>query len=302
MKTVSFACLVAITLVFGHLRLTAAEGAKLRFLASVYSDANGGGFSLPEAVACGANGSFAVGDTGNNRLLRFTYVDKTVRGGDEIKIPQLSAPVRIHMTSTGQILALDSVQRRIVQFGPEGEFKAVLAFDGVPAPATIVPRSFTIDSADNVYVLDVFSARVLVLDAQGRFQRVLPLPDGIGFGTDLSVDAGGTVYLLDSIRRRLFSAARGANVFTPLGGDLNESVGTLPTSITTSKGIIFVVEGSGSSIVSFGRDGSFLSRQLTMGWEEAALNHPSQMCINDKDEVFIADRDNSRIQVFQLMR
>jgi len=26
------------------------------------------------------------------------------------------------------------------------------------------------------------------------------------------------------------------------------------------------------------------------------------MCINDKDEVFIADRDNSRVQVFQFIR
>jgi len=26
------------------------------------------------------------------------------------------------------------------------------------------------------------------------------------------------------------------------------------------------------------------------------------MCINDKDEVFIADRDNSRVQVFRLAR
>ena len=186
--------------------------------------------------------------------------------------------------------------------GSDGEFKAVLAFDGVPPPATIVPRSFTIDSADNVYVLDVFSARLLVLDAAGRFQRVLPFPEVIGFGADVSVDAGGTLYLLDSIGRRLFSAASGAKVFTPLGGDLTESVSTLPTYITTSKGIIFVLEGIGSSVVSLGRDGSFLSRQLTMGWEEAALNHPSQMCINDKDEVFIADRDNSRIQVFQLIR
>ena len=69
--------------------------------------------------------------------------------------------------------------------------------------------------------------------------------------------------------------------------------------MTASKGVIFVVEGSGSSIVSFGRDGSFLARQLTMGWNEGSLNHPSQMCINDKDEVFIADRDNSRVQVFR---
>ena len=67
------------------------------------------------------------------------------------------------MNSKGEIYALDSKHRRIVRLGPDGVFKDVLQFDGVPPPATIVPKSFTIDSADNIYVLDVFSERVLVL-------------------------------------------------------------------------------------------------------------------------------------------
>lgn len=302
MKPFSFACLVAAALALGHLRLTAAEGAKLRYLASVYFDDKGAGLKLPEGVACDGKGQVVVGDTGNDRLLRFAYRDRTVGGGGEVRIPTLSAPSRVQLNSKSEILALDSKQRRIVQLGPEGDFKAVLAFDGVPPPATIVPATFTIDSADNIYVLDAFSARVLVLNPQGKFQKALPFPADAGFASGLAVDAAGSLFLLDSIKRRMFSAGKDANAFVPLGGDLSESVVTLPTYITTSKGLIFVVEGSGSSIVSFGRDGSFLSRQLTMGWEEGSLNHPSQMCINDKDEVFIADRDNSRIQVFQLIR
>jgi hypothetical protein len=302
MKTVSFACFVAAALVLGHLRLTAAETARFRYLVSVYFDDKGVGLNLPEGVACDANGQVVVGDTGNDRLLRFTYRDKVVSGGSVIKPPQVSAPSRIHLNSKGEIYALDSRQRRIAHLGPQGEFRDVLAFDGVPAPSTVVPKDFAIDSADNIYVLDVFSARVLVLNAQEKFQRAVAVPGDTVFGADLAVDASGNLLLLDSIRRRLFSAAKDANSFAPLGGDLTESLATLPTSMTTSKGLIFVAEGSGSSIDGFGRDGSFLGRQLTMGWDEGSLNHPSQMCINDKDEAFVADRDNSRIQVFKLTR
>ena len=100
----------------------------------------------------------------------------------------------------------------------------------------------------------------------------------------------------------MFSAAKDANAVAPLGGDLTGALATMPTYLTASKGVIFVVEGGESSIASFGRDGSFLARQLAMGAEEGSLNHPSQICINDKDEVFVADRDNSRIQVFLLVR
>jgi len=302
MKTVSCACLVAAALVAGYLPLTAAGTARLTHLVSVYADDKQVGLHLPEGVACGASGVVVVGDTGNDRLVRFTYRDKTLGAVSEIKIPQLTAPSRVQLTSKGEIYALDSRQRRIVHLDSNGQFKAMLAFDGVPAPATIVPKSLAIDSADNVYVLDEFSARVLVVDAQGRFQRALALPNGIGFATDLTIDFEGNLLLLDSVKRRIFTAAKDAKAFTQLDGSLAASVATMPTSITASKGILFVTEGSGSTIDAFGRDGRFLSRMLTMGWTEGLLNHPSQLCVSDKDEVFIADRDNSRVQIFKLTR
>ena len=79
-----------------------------------------------------------------------------------------------------------------------------------------MPKDFTIDAADNIYVLDVFSARVLVLNAQGQFQKALPFPDEAGFGSSLAVDATGSLLLLDAIKRRMFSAAKDASVFTRL--------------------------------------------------------------------------------------
>ena len=302
MKTVSSACLVAAALVAGYLPLTAAGSARLTHLVSVYADDKQVALHLPEGVACGTGGVVVIGDTGNDRLVRFTYRDRTLGPIGEVKIPQLTAPSRVQLTSKGEIYALDSRQRRIVHLDSKGQFKDALAFDGVPAPATIVPKSFAIDSADNVYVLDEFSARVLVVDAQGRFQRSLPLPNDIGFATDLATDFEGNVLLLDSVKRRIFTAAKDAKTFTQLDGPLTSSVATMPTSITATKGILFVAEGSGSTLDTFGRDGRFLSRLLTIGTTEGLLDHPSQLCVNDKDEVFIADRDNSRVQVFQLTR
>ncbi len=296
------ACLAASALLLGHPQPGAAQTAKFRQLVSIYADDQGGGLNLPEGVGCGANGKVVVADTANDRLVRFTYVDKTVAGGSVIKIPELSAPSRVQLNSKGDIYALDGKNRRIVRLGPEGEFKGALTFEGAPPPAAVIPKAFTIDPLDNVYVLDVASARVLVVDAKGLFQKALPFPSDIGFGSELAVDAAGGVLLLDSIDRRMFFAEKAATAFAPLGGDLSEALATMPTYLTTSKGSTFVVEGSGSSIVSFRRDGSFMARQLNLGWAEGSLNHPSQMCINDKDEVFIADRGNSRIQVFQLIR
>lgn len=302
MRFVSVAALVVATLVFGSGGPLEAETARLRFVAAAYADDKGAGLNMPEGLACGAKGQVVVGDTANDRLLRFTFLDQTVTGGSEIKTPELSAPSRVQLTSKGEILALDGKRRRIARLSPEGTFKGALSFEGVPPPTTIVPKSFKLDSADNIYVLDAFSARVLVLNPDGTFRRQVALPSEAGFIADLTVDVSGNLLVVDAVRRRMFVSAKDADVFVPLGGDMTDTLATLPTYLTTSRGTILVVEGTGGSIVSFGLDGSFLSRQLAEGWKEGWLNHPAQICINEKDEVFVADRDNSRIQVFRLAR
>jgi len=302
MKALTRVCLVAAALVVGYLQPTEAQNARFRHLLSIYMDDQGVGLNRPEGIACDGSGQIVVGDTGNDRLVRFSYADKVVTGGAAIQIPELSAPFRVRLSSTGDIYALDMTRRRIVRIAPDGTFGNALTFEGAPPPKTVVPRDFTLDAANNVYVLDVFSERVLVLDAQGAFERAIPLPADIGFGSSLALDSAGGLLLMDGIGRRLYSAAEHATTFAPVGGDLTAAVATLPTSMTIHMGLTFVLEGSRSTIVSLRRDGTFASRQLSQGWNEGELNQPSQMCINDRDEVFIADRDNSRVQVFQLLR
>lgn len=302
MKKVLSAAAVAAVLALGPLGTSGAESARFKHLVSLYLDDQGASIHLPEGVACDARGQVLIGDTGNDRLLRFTFRDGKVTGGSQVRIPQLAAPARVHLGSKGDIYALDGKQRRIVRLSAEGEFKGAVAFDGVPPPATVVPKGFDLDASDHLYVLDLFAARVLVLDAEGTFLKALPLPAGTRFASDVAVDDVGTVLVLDAVGRRIYAATKEATAFAPLGGDRELPLVTLPVSLTSSRGTVFVVEGRGSAIAAFGQDGTFLARQLTSGWQEGTLNHPSQICINDKDEVFVADRDNSRVQVFALSR
>ena len=69
----------------------------------------------------------------------------------------------------------------------------------------------------------------LVLNPEGKYQKQIPFPKDFGFFSNLSVD----------------------------------------TSITTDiRGTIYIVDGNGSGIVVLGKDGSFVGRQLSMGWNE----------------------------------
>lgn len=279
-----------------------AETVKFKYLQSVYFDDKGGSLKQPEGVACNEKSVLVVGDSENSRLLRFIFEEKSLKGGTEIKVPQLSYPIRIQINSKGEIFALDEKQRRIIRLSPEGEFKGYVSPEGLPSPSTIVPRSIKIDANDNMFVLDIFTGRVLMLSPDGKYQKQIQFPKDYGFFSDLAIDSRGNILLIDCIKAMVFSATKGSNSFSPLTGSLREYL-DFPTSITTdNRGTIYIVDENGSGIVILGQDGSYLGRQLSMGWSEGLLYFPSQVCVNEKGEVFIADRGNSRVQIFTLVK
>jgi hypothetical protein len=280
----------------------AADVGRLRFLAAIYKDGKGGGMREPEGVACDGRSTLIVADTGGGRLLRFTVGDQDVRPSGEMQTPQLSAPIRLQLSSKGEVLALDGKERRVGRFDAKGAFTGYLRPEGVPAPTEIVARSLKLDREDNIYLLDVHSARVLVLDPAGKYQRQLPFPKAHGFFSDLAVSSAGTIYLLDSVDAAVWAARREATEFSPFVKDLRTHL-SFPTSLTLdSRGILYVVDQNGAGVVLVGQDGSVLGRQLAMGWNEGQLYYPSQMCINDRGQAFIADRGNSRVQVFAIVK
>ena len=100
----------------------------------------------------------------------------------------------------------------------------------------------------------------------------------------------------------VYSAAKDAKGFTPLGQRLEEFV-NFPASIAVdSRGSIYLADQNGSGVVTLGPDGAFLGRSLVFGWKDGLLRYPSQICTNDKGEFFVADRENSRVQIFNVVR
>jgi sugar lactone lactonase YvrE len=279
----------------------AAESGRLRHVVSIYSDGNGGGMRQPEGLACNDKGVL-VADTGRARLLRYSVIEREVRPVGEIQAPQLSSPIRVQMNSKGEIFVLDGKQRRIARFHANGAFNQYLTPANAPAPTTVVPRSFTIDRADHVYVLDVFSGRVLVVDRDGTYRRQIAYPAGHGFFSDLAVDSQGTIYLLDSVKAMVHAARKDANAFAPFTKALRTHLNFATSMTIDARGVLYLVDENGGAIVLVGQDGAVLGRQLAMGWNEGLLRYPAQMCLTDKGQVFVADKGNNRVQVFTIIR
>ncbi|RII25758.1 MAG: hypothetical protein CXR31_12140 [Geobacter sp.] len=277
-----------------------AETMTLKLVQPVLVDAKEGMMKSPQGVACTSDGAFFVADTGNGRLLTYTFKDDAVKGGGEIKVPQMTSPLRLQLNSKGEIYVLDGKSRRILRLSPQGSFLGYLDIQGLPAGAAPVPNSFKIDAKDNIYVLDIFSSRVLLLDPSGNFQKEIPFPPQHGFFTDLAVHTDGSIYLIDSTNSMVFAAAKNAAAFTPLSKSLKADM-DFPGYITTDRGgSLYVVDQNGGGIIVLGADGAVRTRMLSMGWKPGLLYYPGQICLNDKGFLFVADRDNNRVQIFEI--
>jgi hypothetical protein len=291
------ACVFAIlTMVPAAVAPVQAKGLKLRFEAAIYNDDQGGKLTLPEGVDCGDN-YILVADTGNHRLVRYAIENKAISFASAIALPR-AYPLLVHRNSAGDIFVLDGKERRILRLGPAGEDKGALEPKNVPAPDTIVPKSFVIDQEDNIYVLDIFSFRVLKIGNDGAFKRQVFFPDLIGFISDLALTPQGDILLLDSVAGAVYKAAADATTFSVLTEGMKE-YSNFPDHLTVdSQWTIYVVDQYGSGIVILGSDGSFQGRQSGMGWQESLLRYPSQVCTNSRNDLFVADRNNNRVQIF----
>lgn len=277
----------------------AAGAEKLKHVTSIYLDEKGGSLKSPEGVACGDKGVFIVADTGNGRLLRYTYQEGGVKGGTEIKPPQLLYPIRLQLAPQGDIYALDGKQRRIVHLNPYGAFAGYLDPQGAPPPANVVPRSFKIGADGSIYLLDIFGERVLVLDQAGKYLRQIAFPKEYGFFSDLAVTSGGDVLLLDSVNATVSVARKNSAEFAPLSKNLQEYVNFATYMTVDSRGGIYLVDQDGGALATLGADGSFTGRQLNLGWKEGQLYYPSQICQSGSGMLMIADRNNGRVQIFE---
>ena len=294
----AFAGLAALVFLLAAAQALAAEKRKIKWVQSIYMDEKGNGLKYPEGVAC-RDDYFVVADTGNRRILRYSYDGDTVTPKAEFLLPK-SYPIMLEMNSKGDIYFLDGRERRIVMLSAAGEAKGTLKPKSLPSSRDIVPKAFTIGADDGIYVLDIFSARVLVLDSEGQYRRHVDFPDEYGFFSDVAVDAQGNIYLLDGADAVVYTAAVGAGRFTRLTEDLDAYM-NFPTNLTVDgRGVLYLVDQHGSGLVLVSGGGSFQGRMLKMGRGEKGLYYPSQICVSPNGNLFIADRSNNRVQRFRL--
>jgi DNA-binding beta-propeller fold protein YncE len=120
------------------------------------------------------------------------------------------------------------------------------------------------------------------------------------------VDRQGSIWVVDATGHVIYKLNQDGKEVMRLGTKGTAGTGrdtfNLPTDIAfASNGDMFVTDGYGSArVVKFTREGKYVLEWGTRGTGPGEFMLPHNLVIDPQDKVYVTDRDNQRIQVFDV--
>lgn len=120
----------------------------------------------------------------------------------------------------------------------------------------------------------------------------------------IRVDASGNIWLVDAGAHAVYKTDSRGNVLLQLGekgvAGTDREHFNLPTDVAIAPdGSIYVSDGYGSArVVKFSSEGQFILEWGTRGTGPGEFGLPHNLVTDNRGRVYVTDRDNQRIQVF----
>jgi NHL repeat-containing protein len=201
---------------------------------------------------------------------------------------------------------------RLFQFDRTGKFVREI---GVGVYGFLQAQQVRVDAQDNVWIVDQLSTQVVKFDPNGRIQMVLSRKPEAMRVPNLPLAVPADTYAL--VARPPAPAGRGggggggdgegggggggarAGGPPPGAGAAGESFNR-PTDVAwDSQGNIYVADGYGNSrVAKYDRNGKWIKNWGSTGTNPGQFRVVHGIQIDAANNVYVADRDNRRIQVF----
>jgi DNA-binding beta-propeller fold protein YncE len=163
-----------------------------------------------------------------------------------------------------------------------------------------------VDKADNVWVFNRGSHPVIEFDRNGKMLQAwndVQVKSSHG----IRIDSDGNIWLVDVAGHKVLKMSPSGHVLMVLGGvggatgEANAKYAfNRPTNVNFAQdGSFFVTDGYGNSrVVKYTKDGEYITQWGSKGTGDNQFNIVHDIAIDNAGKLYIADRENDRIQIF----
>ncbi len=191
---------------------------------------------------------------------------------DFLKIPSdmiMAEAVGVAINSKGHIFILNRGNHPLLEFTTEGDF--VSSF-GEGSPVFHIPHSIRFDAQDNMWFVNSGDNLVVKFDSKRRVQQALGRREE------------PWVYLTHGIERAIPGPA---SFYQPTD------------TVVGPDGSTYITDGYGNSrVVKFTPEGNLVKYWGDRGTRPGQFNTPHNIVMDANSTLYVADRQNSRVQVF----
>jgi len=255
----------------------------------------------PMSVVVTSNNTVYVADPGARGVHRFD-VDagnyKLIIRADDKSLP---SPVALALGPNNSVYVADSELATVFQIKNSMEIaQPILPQTKFQQPTGIA----YMPNSQRIFVADTAKHQIRIFNKDGSDYKSIgqrgSMESEFNFPTYIWVDASGQLYVTDSLNFRV-QIFDGEGHFIKKFGKLGDGSGNFsrPKGIAVDKnGHIFVVDALFNAVQIFNQQGALLLPIGTRGQHAGEFWLPAGIFIN-KDEIFIADSHNQRVQVLR---
>jgi DNA-binding beta-propeller fold protein YncE len=270
--------------------VSAAHAIATDYLFSFGSFGTGDGqFNSPQRLAIGPSGAVYVLDSGNQRIEKFdaegNFITKWVSAR-----PGTGNLTGLDVGPDGKVYAL--LNTVIQVFDANGVYSFPFFFNFGSSSSTSTDLEF--DPAGNLLVFDTQASTCMARRSPSAANLGLVFCYGEPFGGP-AVDADGEVFFCSSnsglTPERIYKR-------TPAGAAIMNWDAQVHRLNTDAAGNLYGVDFLGDAVRMYDNNGAFLGQFGSPGSGPGQFHVPYDIAVGPDGRIYVADRDNHRIQVF----
>ncbi|MCK5517407.1 MAG: hypothetical protein KAI39_11075 [Desulfobulbaceae bacterium] len=238
------------------------------------------------------NKRYYLVDADQGKIISFDEAGKYVasfNGGG-----QLQTPVAVARNSTGKLWVIERAKNQLLYIDIRKKLIRDFSLQN-EEDHLIVPGRIALDKKDQLYLLDLMSGSVLLLDDDLKIARRYTAPPGSAGFCDFKIKADG-VFALDCLDKKVYGFA--------MNGDLRETI-PLPSDLMFPSALeveganrIYILDRHVGKISVFDRQGQFKFDFLTKGNNSGQVSYGAYLQLDWENRLCVVEEGNGRVEVF----